>query len=434
MQDEKINRILELVRELLLTEPTGNMLNGILCQSELIILALSVSDEIDGRPFPATEAMIRHEVSSELKRIARSAMELQSVREDEVNDGHRKQLEEMRRAALRISGLLQLTGEFPPVPAPIPVLQTVNEPEPEGSIVPLRGAPPAVLEAAPHIAPQGQELQTLPEDEVLRRLREEIRLLREELAALISEKNNLELVECRQLQAVYTSEIEVLLTELYQKQFELRYVKRKIRLIRAALNRQEHVTVEAVEAQLEAEYKKFEARFEEFHKKVADAREYRKTHPDAFSDTEADEEERRSPDYMKKLYRKIVKAMHPDLHPDQTPEEAELFKKANTAYEDGDMDTLEMIWQIISGGSADSVESDNREILLKERSRLLELIVRIREEIEAIRTSFPYTMKDILTDPEKLARRQEEIRVRITETVVQLDLCRAELEELERTL
>ena len=435
MWEKKIRRLLRLTEELLASGGESDGLGGILCQSEVVILCLEISDEIDVYEFPSHELLKWHEVSASLKRIAYAVMELQVVRTDaeSAEDPHRRELEELSRSSERIRTLLGLPEECEAVP------ETVS--------VQVVGRSLTVRENEALTAPASSgEMIILNEDETISRLRKEIRLLREELAALLSEKNNLELVECRRLQAVYSVEIESLLGELYRKQYELRYLKREIQLIRAALNRQETVTVEALEERLKKEDTEFRARFDEFMRKVYEAREYQKKHtqdpeearsPDT-ADSVPPEEDRRSPEYRKKLYRNIVKAMHPDLHPDQTSEEADLFKKANIAYEDGDTDTLEMIWQTVSGGKAEPNPEDSDQVqleaLLSERARLTELILLLRRDIDRIRSSFPYNLKDILEDPEKLEQRKAEIRVRIDEAEKDTEKSRSVLEELKKKL
>ena len=47
----------------------------------------------------------------------------------------------------------------------------------------------------------------------------------------------------------------------------------------------------------------------------------------------------------KELYRKIVKKLHPDMNPDVTEHELELFHRATKAYEEGDIMTLQAIYE-----------------------------------------------------------------------------------------
>lgn len=108
-------------------------------------------------------------------------------------------------------------------------------------------------------------------------------------------------------------------------------------------------------------------------------------------------------DKIKRLYRKIVKRLHPDVHPNLTEHEKELWNRAVKAQQEGDLASLEKIWDELSGMDApedvfeDTPEGRNklRELLekLKTRLRLLEL------EINHIRTEFPYKLKSFLEDP-----------------------------------
>ena len=122
-------------------------------------------------------------------------------------------------------------------------------------------------------------------------------------------------------------------------------------------------------------------------------------------------------DKIKRLYRKIVKRLHPDVHPDLTEHEKELWNLAVKAQQEGDLAALERIWDELSGMDApEDVFEDTpegraklRHMLekLKERLQLLEL------EIDHIRTSFPYTMKAFLEDPAAVEEVRSGIQAKI---------------------
>ena len=123
--------------------------------------------------------------------------------------------------------------------------------------------------------------------------------------------------------------------------------------------------------------------------------------------------------YLKNLYRKIVKAMHPDQHPNQSEREKELFKKAIAAYHDGDLETLEKIYSMIENEPApNDSEATTIEKLIREKQRLLLIIRQTQASIKNILSRFPFTERETLRDPEKLSAQQAEIRRR-TETVKQ---------------
>ena len=125
---------------------------------------------------------------------------------------------------------------------------------------------------------------------------------------------------------------------------------------------------------------------------------------------------------LKKIYRKIVKLLHPDVHPNPTPKEKELLNQAIQAYDRGDLETMQKIWQELTGSGAvleeeifeDSPEgiAKMREILKNLRKRLKEL----NEEIRQIRSAFPYTMKDFLENEEAVEKKRSQMQEQIDKT------------------
>ena len=106
---------------------------------------------------------------------------------------------------------------------------------------------------------------------------------------------------------------------------------------------------------------------------------------------------------IKRLYRKIVKRLHPDVHPNPTEHEKDMLNQAMKAFQEGDLARLEKIWDELSGMDAPEDVFDDtpegrrklRELFekLKIRLQLLEL------EIEHIKEDFPYKLKPFLEDP-----------------------------------
>lgn len=108
-------------------------------------------------------------------------------------------------------------------------------------------------------------------------------------------------------------------------------------------------------------------------------------------------------DKIKRLYRKIVKRLHPDVHPNLTEHEKELWNRAVKAQQDGDLNQLERIWDELSGMDApEDIFDDTPEGCAKLRELLEKLRVRMRLlelEIEHIKSDFPYKLKSFLEDP-----------------------------------
>ena len=108
---------------------------------------------------------------------------------------------------------------------------------------------------------------------------------------------------------------------------------------------------------------------------------------------------------IKKLYKAIVKHLHPDLNPDLTEGERELFVHATEAYKDGDLAKIENIVSIVdSGESKDELTSSNAV------QRMEGLVRKIQEEIDLIKENPPYSWKVYLEDEEKKAEKLEELK------------------------
>ncbi len=117
----------------------------------------------------------------------------------------------------------------------------------------------------------------------------------------------------------------------------------------------------------------------------------------------------------KELFRKIVKKLHPDMNPDITEREKELFSKAVKAYQDGDLVTLQEIYDEVFGDGSDAPPDKEMTYpeLVELRDKLQSRIKEVKEEIDIIKESFPYTSKEFLDDEEAVAARQQELEEQI---------------------
>lgn len=263
----------------------------------------------------------------------------------------------------------------------------------------------------------------------MRRL--EIKALRELLSEQLFERENLVNIELKDIESAYMRELGVLEAELYRAQSEARLLKRRLELMQACINRQEPIREAEINETIRREQAEFDLKYETIAQKIRDAYYYelrRRQQESGVSKNDAQEdpeEERR------RLYRKIVKAMHPDLHPNQTQEQKDLFLRAIDAYKNFDLDTLRQIAAMLDDDTPEQAD-DPEQALVREVERLLDLVRGIRLGLQGIRSRYPYTKKALLEDPVRLAEEKEKLREQLDDAEKQSDIYRKRIEELRR--
>ena len=269
-------------------------------------------------------------------------------------------------------------------------------------------------------------------------LLEEIHKLQARITELTALRDDLVYHVCPALQAEYDEKIVSLERELMAANMYLKQMQRTVEILQAQMNQQQEPSIEKAEAQAKKENKEYE---EDLNRKTEEAREFKKKWEESQwfkydrqeKETREKEKEQKkeqtekkrtengkeetAADKIKRLYRKIVKRLHPDVHPNLTEHEKELWNRAVKAQQEGDLAQLEKIWDELSGMDAPEDVFDDtwegrdklRELLekLKTRLRLLEL------EIDQIKADFPYKLKSFLEDPAAVEEVRRGIRSKI---------------------
>ena len=221
------------------------------------------------------------------------------------------------------------------------------------------------------------------------KIKNEIERLRIELSMLLLERDELQFVICRNIEAKYTLEFGSIEYRAYEAQCTALRLKRKIELIQAKRNRQEPVSIVAIEEILDQEFASYQKQLDERISKMNEALQWKES--DALSESDS---------------------LHSDMNPERTDAQRELFEHAVTAYKNGDLATLRMIDAMVGSETLVKQSGDTIEQLNEEKRRLQNLLKKIQESIAQIKTRYPYTMKEILEDEEKteqLRQQYEEI-------------------------
>ena len=236
-------------------------------------------------------------------------------------------------------------------------------------------------------------------------LKNEVQKLRTELSMLVLERDELQLVECKNIEMAYLLALGGLEYKAYETQCAVLRLKRKIELIQAKKNRQEKIVPADIEKTLDNEFaeyqEKLNARIEDMNAAL------RRSKGTFLTDDETAE--------LKKLYRSIVKSLHPDLNPDLTDAQITLFHNAVNAYENGDIQAIRAIAAMVSAPPTPKDNVDGIKLLMKEKERFLSLLQSIKDSIANIKSTYPYTMKSIIQDEKKTAERKAELEKIIDE-------------------
>ncbi len=380
------------------------------CCAETALLALTAADELEAANDPEPK-LLRQELVSALRQITDHLLLVQEWQSAEEMCA---QMQAAGKHAVFIANLADL-------PKPEPKPETVEA----LSMIAL-SLPAGAYSAASQSA--------APENEDEEKLLAEIKALREALTSLVMERDHLVQVECKEIEAAYLSEFGALIAEIYHADGEVRYLRRKLEMLQAEANRKKKADAETVEATLKIEFEAFKKAFEDFAQKVNEAEkkyaEYKKEaagQPESAQKTkeQADREKK-----LKKLYRAVVKAMHPDLHPDQDEQTKDLFKRAILAYKAGDLKTLGEISGAL--GTDGSIGAAYRlEELRKEKLKLLTMIRNVQAEIKTVKSKYPYTKKGLLEYPELFDEEKEILREQLAQLKQLADNYRLRIKKLE---
>lgn len=231
------------------------------------------------------------------------------------------------------------------------------------------------------------------------KLKDTVERLRTELSMLLSERDELRFVICKNIETAYYLKLGALEYKAYEAQCTALRLKRKIEIIQARINRQEKVVLSNIEAVLDAEFEEYQAKLNEQIDKMNEA--LKRNTAEYLSEEENKE--------LKKLYRSVVKALHPDINPNVSPQETALFENAVTAYKNGDLASLRIIEEMVSDHTLPEKQQDAMTALTEEKARLEKMLRHIKDGIDKIKSQYPYTVKDIVEDPKKEQERKQEL-------------------------
>ena len=252
------------------------------------------------------------------------------------------------------------------------------------------------------------------------KLLDEVNDLKEKLSDAVYEKDELRYVICPNIEMEYMMLLGSLEYRLYSTECAYLRIKRKCELLQAKINRQETISMTAINECLDREFEKYQEYLESKMQQMNDAFERKKG--DFLSNEDTAE--------LKSLYRKIVKQLHPDINPENSSAQRRLFENAVEAYKKGDLIGLRIVDQMISTPEIKFEEPNVMQALYREREKLQQLVSQITNEIDEIKDAFPYNVKSIIEDFSVVEDRKAELTDAIKGYEDLIDKYNARIEEM----
>lgn len=225
--------------------------------------------------------------------------------------------------------------------------------------------------------------------------------LRQQVVDTLLEIDNINLQVNPRILADYAKSIGYLETDLYKWQLKARRAKRRLALAQAEANKGESISLERIDAELDSEFvewnTKLSALMDEQLQLLESLTGSRPLSPSAARE-------------LKMLHKKLIKRLHPDLHPDLSEDGTRFFLIAQSAYENGNLSMLRAIDTATEDYEDPAVTSELSDCDLEIEIAIAEAQLNVAvEKLDALKSSYPYTLSELLNDPIKLAKRKMEL-------------------------
>ena len=247
----------------------------------------------------------------------------------------------------------------------------------------------------------------MPNNEVIlspeiQKLKDDCALLRDELAALLTEREHLVNTVAPNILAEYAASIGAKEYEALSLDVEVRKLKATIEKIQAIENQGKKPNLEQIEAAVEDELKEWQKKIDAMVDQIEESR--NRLNNQMTSEDSAE---------LQKLYRALVKKLHPDLNPHLTDKHKLLWEKVQQAYSNGDLQEMRAL-SLMGDDVPEAIKASNHlDVLNKRLSQLKTQADALIAQIADIKSNPPITLAEKLDDSDWVAERIAECEKRI---------------------
>lgn len=116
---------------------------------------------------------------------------------------------------------------------------------------------------------------------------------------------------------------------------------------------------------------------------------------------------------LRTLYRQFAKQLHPDVNPQVTEEQQQIWHLIQAAYQSGDLEKLkamELIYEKQLKAAGAAVQEFSEEELQLKIEILKQGCMVLNEQMQQIKSEFPFTIEAEIKDEEWVAAEQEKLK------------------------
>jgi hypothetical protein len=232
-----------------------------------------------------------------------------------------------------------------------------------------------------------------------KKLKEQLDILKTEYVKLLNDKDVLINWGKPQLEALYNTRIGVFKIELLHLQLSIKALKRKLELVRSAINKNIKIDIDEIELTIAAELAQAEEQIMLESEKIAASKNLL---------SNLDSPQRSSE--LRNLFRSLAKNLHPDVNANLSQEQRNIWQLALDAYHTGDIDKLKALSLVyekeIKGTEAELSEDQLMLAIesIKEGCKILQ------NQVLEIKSVFPFTIEIQIKDEEWVKTETDKIK------------------------
>ena len=236
------------------------------------------------------------------------------------------------------------------------------------------------------------------ENETLIKLKDQLDILKTEYIKLLNDKDVLINWGKPQLEALYNTRIGVHKIQVLQLTLQVKALKRKLELVRSAINTNTKIDFTEIELIIAAELAKAEEQILTEVQKITDSK-------NLLSNLDSPE---RSAE-LRTVFRSLAKNLHPDVNPDLTNQQNEIWNLILDAYKLNDLDKLKALSLVYEKEIKGIQQEFNIEQLTLAIESVKEGCQLLQNDIAAIRNTFPFTIEENIQNEDWINSETEKI-------------------------